>query len=221
MKIMLADSQTLFREGLILVLKGADEDVQVIEAVDFPGTLRAGEENEDLRLILIDFHLPGLDGWTGIKNLRDRLPDIPVAVMSRTADYRHVRASMKSGAVGYIPKTLSSKVLSAALNLILSGGVYLPPESLYADYRSAGTDRMRADGDSAPPDLTGRQTDVLRLLTEGLSNKEIGRRLTLSEGTIKLHITALLKKFRVNNRTQVVIKAIRLGVTPDQMPFNS
>ncbi|MDP6787596.1 MAG: response regulator transcription factor [Rhodospirillales bacterium] len=216
----MADSQTLFREGLILVLKGGDEQVRGVEAIDFSGTLRAGEEHGDLRLILIDFHLPGMEGWAGIKTLRHRLPDIPVAVMSPIADYRHVRASMKSGAVGYIPKTLSSKVLTAALNLIFSGGVYLPPESLYDDYRFAGADWMRADGASSPPELTRRQTDVVKLLAEGLSNKEIGQRLSLSEGTIKLHITALLKKFQANNRTQVVIKAIRLGVTPDQVSVN-
>ena len=147
MKILLADGQTLFREGLRLVLKGFNEDLRIVETVDFSETLRAGEEHRDLDLILIDFHMPGMEGWTGIKNLRKRLPDIPVAVMSRTADQRHVRQSIECGAVGYIPKTLSGKVLIAALNLILSGGVYLPPESLYTDTRSRAGDRMRGAGE--------------------------------------------------------------------------
>jgi len=220
MKILLADSQTLFREGLLLVLKDFDKDVRMVEAGDFSRVLRAAEEHQDLDLILIDIHMPGMEGWAGIKILRKRLLDTPVAVMSRTADQRHVRESIKCGAVGYIPKTLSSKVLIAALNLILSGGVYVPPESLYTDTRSLATNRMRTDDDSVPPELTRRQTDVLGLLAGGLSNKEIGRRLALSEGTVKLQVTALFRKFQVNNRTQVVIKATRLGVTPGQMPFN-
>ena len=217
MKILLADGQTLFREGLRLVLKGFNEDLRIVETVDYSETLRAGEEHRDLDLILIDFHMPGMEGWTGIKNLRKRLPDIPVAVMSRTADQRHVRQSIECGAVGYIPKTLSGKVLIAALNLILSGGVYLPPESLYTDTRSRAADRMRGAGECPLPELTRRQTDVLGLLAEGLSNKEIGRRLALSEGTVKLHVTAVLRKFQVNNRTRAAIKAARLGVTPGQV----
>ena len=220
MKILLADSQTLFREGLLLVLKSFSKDARMVEAGDFSRVLRAAEEHQDLDLILIDIHMPGMEGWAGVKILRKRLPDTPVAVMSRTADQRHVRESIKCGAAGYIPKTLSSKALIAALNLILSGGVYVPPESLYTDNRSLRADRMRAADDSLAPELTRRQTDVLGLLTEGLSNKEIGLRLALSEGTVKLHVTALLKKFQVNNRTQVVIKAIRLSVAPGQMPFN-
>ncbi len=220
MKILLADSQTLFREELLLVLMGIDDDVRMVEAGDFMGVLRAAEVHRDLDLILIDIHMPEMEGWTGIKILRKRLPDIPVAVMSRTADQSQVRQSIKCGAVGFIPKTLGSKVLIAALNLILSGGVYVPPESLYTNSRSLAAERMRADGDSPPPELTRRQTDVLGLLAEGLSNKEIGRRLAVSEGTVKLHVTALLKKFKANNRTQVAIKAAHLGATTGQIPFN-
>ena len=145
--------------------------------------------------------------------LRNRLPDVPVAVMSRSADQDYVREFIKCGAVGYIPKTVSGNVLIAALNLILSGGVYVPPDSLYTNARLLAADRMRPNGDSLPPKLTLRQTDVLRLLAEGLSNKGIGRRLTLSEGTVKLHVTALLRNFQVTNRTQAAIKAARLGIT--------
>jgi DNA-binding NarL/FixJ family response regulator len=190
MKILLADGQSLFREGLRLVLNGVNEDIRIVEAVDFSGTLRV------------------------------RFPDVPIVVLSRTADQRRVRESIKCGAVGYIPKTVSAKVLIAALNLILSGGVYVPPESLYTDFRSAAADRMLGDGESQPPKLTRRQTDVLGLLAEGPSNKDIGRRLALSVGTVKLHVAALFRKFQANNRAQVAIKAARMGITPSQTPSN-
>lgn len=217
MKILLADDHTMFREGLCHVLRALIEDVSVIEAADYPETIRAAQEHSDLDLILLDLRMPGMDGLAGVEAVRSVRPEVPLVVISAITDKRYVLGAIDRGAAGYIPKALSSKVLVGALKLVLSGGVYLPAEAISTDQASAEANWDEGSVDDAPPELTRRQTDVFGLLALGLSNKEIGCRLALSEGTVKLHVGALLKKLGVNNRTQAAVKASRL-ITPTNRP---
>ena len=210
MKILLADDHAMFREGLCHVLRALVDELSIVEAADYPETIRAAREHPDIDLVLLDLRMPGMDGLAGVEAVRRERPEVPLVVISAITDRNFVIGAIELGAAGYIPKTLSGKVLVGALNLVLSGGVYLPAEALSANQRSAGADRVWGDGEDPPPELTRRQTDVFGLLALGLSNKEIGRRLAVSEGTVKLHVAALLKKLGVNNRTQVAIKAARL-----------
>jgi len=121
---------------------------------------------------------------------------------------------MDCDASGYIPKTLDSNVVISALQLVFSGGVYLPPNLLSAENTDMRGRRAGSrTGSSGNARLTPRQGDVLDLMAKGYSNKEIARKLNLAEGTVKLHVTALLKALEVSNRTQAVIKASSLGLT--------
>lgn len=120
--------------------------------------------------------------------------------------------AVRLGAAGFIPKTSSSKVMLSALRLVMSGGVYLPPALI--DENSVSTrDAPGADMSLDATPLTPRQREVLALLGQGKSNKEIARTLNLSEGTVKLHVTAILKALNVSNRTGAVVAASRLGLT--------
>ncbi len=212
MKILLADDHALFREGLGHVLRALIDEVSIIEAADYPEAIRAARQHQDFDLVLLDLKMPGMDGLAGVEAVRRERPEVPVVVISAVTDQRSVLGAIDRGAAGYIPKTLSGKVLIGAINLILSGGVYLPAEAISNNKNSVGANPVggRYRADALPLDLTRRQTDVFELLALGLSNKEIGRQLAVSEGTVKLHVGALLKKFGLNNRTQAAVKAARL-----------
>ncbi|MBT3765513.1 MAG: response regulator transcription factor [Rhodospirillales bacterium] len=203
MKILLADDHTLFREGLRHVMDMLDDDVDIVEAEDFTTAIQLVQDTDDFDLALIDLNMPGMDSFQGLKTVKESIGSKPIVVVSASDSREDVLRAMDSGAAGYIPKTLSSSVLVGALKLVLSGGVYLPLALLQ--------EAENADANSSAH-LTPRQREVLDLLAHGLSNKEIGSRLTLSEGTVKLHVTALMKALEVNNRTKAVIKATELGI---------
>jgi len=212
MKILLADDHALFREGLCHVLRALIDEVSIIEAADYPEAIRAARQHQDFDLVLLDLKMPGMDGLAGVESMLRERPEVPLVVISAVIDRHFVLGAIDHGAAGYIPKTLSGKVLIGALNLILSGGIYLPVEALSSNTNSVGVNPVGSNGGAGvpPPKLTRRQTDVFSLLALGLSNKEIGHQLAVSEGTVKLHVGALLKKFGVNNRTQAAVKAARL-----------
>jgi DNA-binding NarL/FixJ family response regulator len=203
MKILLADDHTLFREGLRHVMDMLDDDVDIVEAEDFTTAIQLVQDTDDFDLALIDLNMPGMDSFQGLKTVKESIGSKPIVVVSASDSREDVLRAMDSGAAGYIPKTLSSSVLVGALKLVLSGGVYLPLALLQ--------EAENADANSSAH-LTPRQREVLDLLAHGLSNKEIGSRLTLSEGTVKLHVTALMKALEVNNRTKAVINATELGI---------
>lgn len=190
-------------------------------------------------LILVDLVMPGLAWTEGLRALKAAAPETPLVVLSANADKRLIVDAVKRGASGFIPKTSSSRVMISALKLVLSGGVYLPSDLLQDSGDEDGPGRLSAPGitgagrgttgddgmaasraleratlaAAAITPLTPRQREVLALLGKGKSNKEIARHLDLSEGTVKLHVTAILKALGVSNRTGAVIAAQRLGLT--------
>jgi DNA-binding NarL/FixJ family response regulator len=209
MKILIADDHALFREGLRHVLALlADPTPEVVEAADFESAAAvAGAGGIDL--VLLDLGMPGGAWEDGLAAIKATLPpEVPVVILSASDDRRRVMAAVNAGAAGFIPKTSSSRVMLSALKLVLSGGVYLPPAMLDQAVDLAMDDH--AAGGIAG--LTPRQREVLSLLGEGKSNKEIARVLQLAEGTVKLHVTAILKNLGVNNRTRAVVAASQLGL---------
>ncbi|MEO5373179.1 MAG: response regulator transcription factor [Alphaproteobacteria bacterium] len=218
MKILIADDHGLFREGLRLVLQQLDSNLQVVEASDFHQAVAAATsgENLDLSLVLLDLSMPGMPWQEALAALRANTPDLPVVILSATDDRPLVMQAVKLGASGFIPKSSNSRVMLGALQLVLSGGVYLPP-ALVEQSPSGQSHHSRgeamADGTEGAI-LTPRQREVLALVGEGKSNKEVARLLELSEGTVKLHVTAILKALNVNNRTRAVVAASQLGLTP-------
>lgn len=211
LRVLLADDHALFREGMKHILLGLDESVEVVEAASYDEARQRVSEEPPFDMALVDLAMPGLDDFSGLKLLCDEIGDVPVVVVSAMEGGNEIRKAMDCGASGYVPKTLDSNVVLSALKLVFSGGVYLPTNLLGSATPDAGGDRRGGNGNKGP--LTPRQRDVLDLMAKGYSNKEIARTLELAEGTVKLHVTALLKALDVSNRTQAVIKASAMGLT--------
>jgi len=211
MKILIADDHELFRDGLRHVLDQLGGDLSIVEARDFPQAIQAVERDQDIDIVLLDLSMPGMAWNDGLLRLRELLPEqVPVIILSASDDRRHVLQAVNLGAAGFIPKTSSSRVMLSALKLVLSGGVYLPPALLE---QNGPSDGATLANENAVSFLTARQREVLALLGQGKSNKEIARVLDLAEGTVKLHVTAILKALNVNNRTRAVVAASQLGLT--------
>ena len=215
MKILIADDHELFRDGLRHVLDQLGGPLTIVEASDFQQAIDAVERETDIDIVLLDLTMPGMVWSDGLQRLKELLPDqIPIIILSASDDRRHVLQAVNLGAQGFIPKTSSSRVMLSALKLVLSGGVYLPPALLEQANQSDNGGPMA--NEHAVSFLTPRQREVLALLGQGKSNKEIARVLQLAEGTVKLHVTAILKALNVNNRTRAVVAASQLGLTtPD------
>lgn len=216
MKILIADDHELFRDGLRHVLDQLGGNLTIVEASDFQQAVDTVERERDIDIVLLDLSMPGMVWNDGLQRLKELLPETtPIIILSASDDRRHVLQAVNLGAAGFIPKTSSSRVMLSALKLVLSGGVYLPPALLeQGGGQGDGTGPMASE--SAVSFLTPRQREVLTLLGQGKSNKEIARVLQLAEGTVKLHVTAILKALNVNNRTRAVVAASQLGLTtPD------
>lgn len=169
-------------------------------------------------LALVDLHLADGHGPDVIAQLRRARPDCPVAVFSASTDSPTILRCLEAGAVGYIPKTHTGDAIMGALRLITSGCPYLPAQVLATREDPRGLSRSRTPGRTDPSHLglTTRQIEVLRLILRGLPNKLICRQLRLAEGTVKVHVSAVLRALGVTNRTQAVIAASRLGLeVPD------
>ena len=213
LKILLIDDHPLFRAGLKHLLDRMGEGIEIDEADNLEQGLERLTENGTIDLVLVDLMMPGMEGFEGIEALRQRAPDAPVVVISVKDRAEDVRRAMNAGAVGYVPKSSSPDVMIHALKLVLSGGMYLPPNVLEGQTR-VGAGGRGADGlnlERGPlANLTRRQRDVLNLLIEGMSNKEIANVLGLSAGTVKIHVSSIFKVLKVTNRTLAVITANQL-----------
>lgn len=215
MKVLVVDDHPLIRQALLVVLTQLDSDLQVLEAGNCHEALALADENSDLDLVLLDIHLPGVSGLDALQSFRERVPAVPVVVISASQDPDDVTRALDSGAMGFIPKSQSSGVMINALRLVLAGGVYLPHEMVRHAPGWNGVPRAApiSSGTSYREiGLTERQAQVLALLIQGKPNKLICRDLGLAEGTVKIHITAILKALKVSNRTQAVIEVSRLGL---------
>jgi DNA-binding NarL/FixJ family response regulator len=208
LKILVADDHALFRDGLRYLLGQLDGALELLEAKDGAEALELARAHPDLDLVLLDLGMPGIDGLAGLRLLRARCPAVPVVILSASEEPADVRQALDAGALGFIPKSSTSQVMLSALRLVLSGGMYLPPS--YMERSHAVRVPLAAASSVESLGLTPRQLDVLRLLGQGHSNKEIARVLDLAEGTVKLHISAILRALGVDNRTRAVVAAARL-----------
>ncbi len=199
MNVLIADDHPLVRDALARTVQQLGADVQVREAGDLEGLLRLAALG-DADLALVDLNMPGMDGVAGLRRLREAAPTLPVVVASGQEDAATIRAVLAAGAVGFIPKSERSDVLLGALRLVQSGGTYVPSSLLAAPPAAAA------------PELTPRQLDVLHCLLRGEPNKSIARELGLTEGTVKIHIAAILRVLQARNRTEAVVRARALGI---------
>ena len=211
MRILLADDHPLFREGLKPVLEKLEPDIELVEAMDYPSSFeamhQAGYMQGGVDLALMDLYMPGMDGIEGITRFRAAFPDIPVVVLSASEQTEDIQQPLAAGALGYLTKSSSSEVILGALKLVLAGGVYVPPSILD---RNEGQPYVQENMRHAA--LTSRQIDVLRELAKGVSNKQIAKALEVTEGTVKIHLAAIFRILKVNNRTEAVLVAQKMGL---------
>ena len=205
MKVLLADDHPLFREGVKPVLHKLDPNLEIIEAVDYPSTFAAMHRAGEVDLALIDLTMPGMSGVDGLIRFRAAFPVIPLVVLSASELADDIHRLLAAGALGYITKSSPSEVILSALRLVLAGGVYIPPSLL--DYHNGGAEH----DPSRPAPLTSRQVEVLRELVKGQSNKQIAKSLNVTEGTIKIHLASIFRILKVNNRTEAVLVAQKMG----------
>ncbi|MGD2138042.1 MAG: response regulator transcription factor [Gammaproteobacteria bacterium] len=210
MKILIVDDHRLFCDGLRHILVGLDDGPEILEAPRAADALDIIDTRPDLSLVLLDIGMPDMDGYTVLATISVQHPSLPVVMLTASENARDMRRAFDAGASGYIPKSSSAEVMIHALRLVLSGGVYVPP--LLAGIH--GREVCNADGGtaekngSAPLDgLTVRQMQVLQHLQGGLSNKEIAARLGVSEATVKVHMSAILRALGVHSRTEAALQA--------------
>lgn len=208
MKILVVDDHALVREGLHQVLKGLDENVEVLHAGNCMQAFALAKIHADLDLLLLDYHLPDMNGLEALSIFGDRHPELPVLLLSGSTSPQIVRQVLHAGAAGFVTKSSLSDELLHAIRKVLSGGIFFPNE-LSSEPASGNSGWNPLTGPKTP--LTQRQELVLRCLLDGKSNREIGDFLHVSEETIKTHVTAILRYFEVQNRTQAVVAAARAG----------
>ena len=203
---MIADDHPLFRGAMREAISGLLKQVDIAEVGTFDDMVALLERGGDVDLVLLDLTMPGVRGFSGLMYMRAQYPSVPVIVVSANDDPAVIRRCMELGASGFIPKTLGVDAMRRAISSILGGGVWTPPD---VDL-SADSDTEAAELMARMATLTPQQVRVLMMLSEGLLNKQIACQLSVLETTVKSHVSAILKKLGVENRTQAVIAAAKM-----------
>jgi DNA-binding NarL/FixJ family response regulator len=209
--ILIADDHPLFREALRGAVQRILPDATLHEADSVDALYGLVEAHADADLLLMDLNMPGAHGFSALVHLRALHPQLPVVVVSAREEPAVMRRALDHGALGFIPKSADSETIGEAVGQVLDGERWAPPAAAAAPAmdrdEQAVAQRLR--------ELTPQQFRVLQMLGEGRLNKQIAWDLGVSEATIKAHVTAVLRKLGVNNRTQAVLMAGRLAVDPD------
>ena len=209
MKILVVDDHPLILEALAQLLPQLGNGIEARCAADPATAVDILDDEPDVEMVLLDLALPGTRGLDFLADLRLDYPGVDVVVLSATHDPATVAAALAAGARGFIPKTADSRLLLDALRRVLAGDTYR---------EEAAVEPPDGDGVRITPDrlgLTARQADVLKLMVQGKPNKLICRDLKLSEGTVKVHVSAVLRALRVHSRTQAVVELARRGISVD------
>ncbi len=207
-RLVIADDHPLFRGALREAVSGLFARVEIAEAGSFDEVSKLLDAGGDVDLILLDLTMPGVRGFSGLMYLRAQYPAVPVVVVSGNDDPAVIRRCMDFGASGFIPKTLDIEGMRNAIAGVLKGGIWTPPD---VDL-DAGTDAETTALLTRLATLTPQQVRVLMMLSEGLLNKQIAYELSVSEATVKAHVSAILQKLGVESRTQAVIAAAKIEV---------
>lgn len=203
-KILIVEDHPMVLDSLGLVVQSVFPDVTIYHASDCSEAESIAGSVSDLDLALLDLGLPGCAGIGSLTCMRELAPALTIVVVSATEEREVVLAALDAGARGYIPKSSKPEVICAALRLIAAGSIYVPPQAISA--LPCGEIRPQA------PSLTGRQLDVLRLITRGFANKEIAAQLRIAKDTVKQHARAVYTALGVANRSQAVRAAERRGI---------
>jgi DNA-binding NarL/FixJ family response regulator len=211
MKLLVVDDHPLFRDGLAALLMQANANTQVFQACDSEAGVAMAQERDDLDAVFVDLMMPGITGEAAVKEFARRRPELPVIVLSSSENPSDVRRALNAGALGYIPKSASPQTVLSALQLVLTGNIYVPPLLAHAQ-EEAANQTNESTKPTALTQLTERQLDVLKQLRDGVSNKEISARLGIAEKTVKAHVAAIFKTLNVVNRTQAANAAREMEI---------
>jgi DNA-binding NarL/FixJ family response regulator len=207
MKILIADDHALFRDGLAMRLEEIAPDAVVLQASSYTQVFKILNTESQIDVLVLDVEMQDMPWLESLKQIHALAPKMKIIVVSASEDSRTIRTILATGVKGYIPKRSEVKVFNNALKLIIEGGSYVPPNLLENTPLNALSGR-----NIGIKTLTTRQSQVLDLIAQGKSNKQIAYDMGVSESTVKLHINALLRSLHVNNRTQAVITAQKIGL---------
>ena len=207
MKILIADAHALFRDGLVMRVEQIKPEATIVQASSFSQVLKILQDGSFPDALILDIEMPDMPWLSSLKEIRKITPESAVLVISATEDVRTIRTVLSLGVKGYISKRADIKVFNNALKLVLDGGTYIPPYLI----ESVSINKLSKESIGVKT-LTARQAQVLDLIAQGKSNKQIAYDIGVSESTVKLHINALLRTLHVNNRTQAVVTAQKIGL---------
>lgn len=208
-RVLIADDHPLFRTALVQALSGCLPDAEILQARDLPETFQQLDAREDIDLVLLDLHMPGNQGLTGLASIRCQYPTVAVVVVSANEDPRVIRRVLDHGAAGFIPKSTGLDELTRALDTVLDCREWIPPHlsRAVASIQDAREDRALARRMAA---LTPQQFRVLAMVADGRLNKQIADELEIQERTVKAHMSEIFHKLDVRNRTQAGVAFRRL-----------
>ena len=213
-EVLIADDHPLFRDALKRAVQTEWPNALLHEADSVPALQALIDAHPDAELLLLDLHMPGASGFSALVHVRSQYPGLPIVVVSAHEESAVIARAVAHGASGYIPKSASIGTIVDAVRGVLAGEVWLP-ESLVG----AGAALAPAEADAAAriAELTPQQFRVLAMIAEGLLNKQIAYDLGVSEATVKAHMTAIMRKLGVGNRTQVALLANHLAVDDESL----
>lgn len=214
MKIIVADDHPLVQDALGHVLAQSFPEAAILPCLclgDVTGTV--AHHQSDIDLVLLDLHMPDTQGFAGLFQMLSLFPTVPVAILSATEDPGTIRRALDFGASGYIPKSLSMAGMADAVRAVLRGEIWAPDHPI--GHAGGGDDN--AEWARRFASLSMRQMRILALVREGRLNKQIAGDLGIAEQTVKVHVSAILRKLQVGSRTQAAVAADRLVVRNPQM----
>ena len=225
MRVLLVDDHALFRDGLHTLLNSIDTFSEILEQASGSQAIQFIEEDANIDLVLLDYQLDDMDGLNVLKIIKNKSPEIPIIMLSAHENTELIQNALHDGASGFITKASTPKLMVSAINIVVSGGIYIPPEILTKPIISETKNNsthisahpfLAIEEVASEYQLTQRQREVLKEMGKGFSNKEIARELNMSPSTVKVHVAAILKELKAKNRTIAVSLAKDSGLITGQ-----
>lgn len=218
MKILIVDDHALVRRGMGHVVRECFTEAEVVEAGNAVEAIEV-MASDNVDVALVDVRMPDSDGLELLHQMKERWPDTPVIMLTSFDHAQYVRRALAEGAAGYMLKDATPQDLEQAIKVAISGGGnVLSPRVIQNLFESIDGPGRGENGNRPIASITKRETDILALLVEGMSNRDISRGLFLSEKTVKAHLAAVFRKLGVTNRTQAAMAAVSMGIGPGLHP---